>query len=116
MAITSYEKEGKTLWKVYVNLRSNENSAIRVQRRIFEIKSESAAIAEEKKLIKLLTHELLKQEGRGLEWDTVVEYWELAKRKIGEDGYSELVGGVRRIGRRGQSPKSPGSMSRKSLS
>lgn len=91
MAITSYEKNGKILWKAYVNLRSKDNLAVRVQRRRLDLKTEAAAIAEEKKLIKLVTEELLKQEGRGLEWCEVVNLWELEMKKSGAENYSELT-------------------------
>lgn len=91
MAINSYEKNGKTLWKAYVNLRSRVNPTVRVQRRRLDLKSEAAAITEEKKLIKLVTEELLKQEGRGLNWGEVVERWELEMRQSGLENYSELT-------------------------
>lgn len=80
MAISSYEKSGRTFWKVYLNLRSRENSKIRVQRRILELSSEREAIAEEKKLLRELTSELAKLEGKGITWEDVIGRWEIAMR------------------------------------
>ena len=80
MATNSYQKEGKTLWKVYVNLRSRENPTIRVQRRVFDLETETAALVEEKKLLKQLTQELLKKEGQGSTWEAVISKWETARR------------------------------------
>lgn len=91
MAITQYEKDGKTLWKVYVNLRSGDNPTVRVQRRLFDLKTEAAAIAEEKRLIKLCTQELLRQEGRGLEWGEVVDRWEMEMKKSGRKDHSDVT-------------------------
>lgn len=89
MAINSYQEEGKTLWKVYVNLRSRENSTIRVQRRVFDLETETAALAEEKKLLKQLTQELLKKEGQGSTWEAVISKWEMARRSDNEaESYS----------------------------
>lgn len=91
MAITSYEKNGKTLWKVYVNLRGKVNPDVRVQRRRFDLRSESVAIAEERKLIKLLTEELIRQEGRGVEWGTLIDRWELEMKTNGSEDHSSIT-------------------------
>lgn len=81
MAISTYEKDGQRLWKVYVNLRSKVNPTVRVQKVVVDLKSETAAIAEEKKLLKLLSQEVLRRERRGLEWETVIDRWEAEMRK-----------------------------------
>lgn len=80
MAITRYEQDGKTLWKVYLNLRSKVNPTIRVQKRILELESEKAAQTEEKKLLRELSEKLAKLEGQGLTWNDVIERWEIAVR------------------------------------
>ena len=80
MAISSYEKNGKTLWKVYINLRSKNNPTIRAQKLVLGLETEKAALAEEKKLLRQLTENLAKQEGQGLTWETVIGRWELAMR------------------------------------
>ncbi len=78
MSISSYEKDGKTLWKVYVNLRGNNN--IRVQKVTPDLESEKAALAEEKKLLKELAQIVAKREGQGLEWEEIISRWEMAMR------------------------------------
>lgn len=89
MAITSYQQNGKTLWKIYLNFRSSSNPKIRVQKRIFDIKTEAAAVSEEKKLIKLMTEELMRKEGYGLPWETIIERWEIAmKSAVAQMRYS----------------------------
>lgn len=80
MAISSYQKGGKTFWKLYVNVRSKVNPKLRVQRRIFDLNSEREALAEEKKLLREMSFELAKLEGRGLTWDEVIGRWEMAMR------------------------------------
>lgn len=61
MAISKYEKNGQTLWKVYLNIRSKVYPAIRVQRRVFDLLSEREANAEEKRLLRDLTEELARR-------------------------------------------------------
>ncbi|MGE4234146.1 MAG: tyrosine-type recombinase/integrase [Bacteriovoracia bacterium] len=80
MAISSYEKDGKTLWMVYVNIRSKVDPTVRVQKRVFDFKSENAALAEERKLLRDLTEQLVHQESRGPTWRVVIEKWESAMR------------------------------------
>jgi len=80
MAITSYEKDGKKVWTVYLNLRSKESPSLRVQRRLRDIPSEREAIAEEKKLVRTLTEELATLEGKGLTWDDIIDRWEQTMR------------------------------------
>ena len=51
MGIKSYRKDEKVLWKVYVNLRSKDNPALRTQRNFSGIESKAAALRIEKQLI-----------------------------------------------------------------
>ena len=78
MAISSYEKNGKTLWKVYLNLRSKNDPTIREQKLVQGIESEKAAIAEEKKLFRELSTALANRTSKGYSWGAVLESWELA--------------------------------------
>jgi integrase len=80
MAITHYEQDGKVFWQVYVNVRSKVDPSIRKQKRVCDITSEKAAIAEEKRLLRELSTELAQQEGKGLTWDQVIGRWEMAMR------------------------------------
>jgi len=76
MAIKQYEKDGTAFWKVYVNLRSKVDPSIRVQKHLLDFKSEAAARSEEKRLIKLLTEKLVQEEGRGSQWEYLIDRWE----------------------------------------
>lgn len=75
MAISQYEKNGKTLWRVYLDLRGRGTSRARAQRRINGLTSEREAIAAEKKLMRELTEELSKEESAGVKWREVIERW-----------------------------------------
>jgi len=76
MGIKSYRKDEKVLWKVYVNLRSKENSAMRVQKSVSSIESRSAALRVEKQLIAELSKELGLKMGIGLSWRKIFDKWE----------------------------------------
>lgn len=80
MAITSYEKDGKTFWRVYLNLRSKDDPTIREQKLVQGIESEKAALAEEKRLYRELSQKLASKESQGLTWDSVLTQWELKMR------------------------------------
>jgi integrase len=88
MSVTQYEKDGKTFWRVYLDLRSRKNPRIRAQRRINGIKSEREAIAEEKKLLRELTEELTRLEGMGLTWGEVIDRWESQQKIFPTKQYS----------------------------
>ena len=81
MAITEYEKDGKKFYKVYVNIRGKNNKRVRVQKKLYDIQSRSAALKDEKRLIKEVTEKVLKLEGKGLLWKEVIFRWEIAAKK-----------------------------------
>ncbi|MCM0606259.1 MAG: hypothetical protein KA715_09225 [Xanthomonadaceae bacterium] len=66
MSVSSYEKDGKKLWKIYLNIRSKENPAIREQKMVAGFESEKAALAEEKKLTREITEKLVKRASQGI--------------------------------------------------
>ena len=76
MSVTSYEQNGKRLWKVYVNVRSKENPAIRKQRKAKGFESEKAALSEEKKLLRKLTESIGVQASQGFSWEAVIDRWQ----------------------------------------
>ena len=76
MAIKEYLKNGKTVFKVYVQTRGKTIKRIRLQKALYEIESEAVARREEKRLIKELAEKLAKLEGKGLFWSEVVDRWE----------------------------------------
>ncbi len=63
-----------------MSIRSKEKSTLRVQRRMDGLASEREANAEEKKLLRELSHELAKREGKGMTWEEVIGRWEMAMR------------------------------------
>ncbi|RYZ68252.1 MAG: site-specific integrase [Proteobacteria bacterium] len=77
MAVKSYEKDGKSLWMVYVNVRHPTVPGVRKQSKIKGLKTESAALQEEKKLLQRLTSELMSEADLGPTWGEVVNAWEL---------------------------------------
>jgi len=77
MAISHYKTDdGETLWKVYVNIRSKTNAAIRAQRRIAGVMTLKEAQKEETKLIRECEREILEKENQGSTWSAVVDAWE----------------------------------------
>lgn len=77
MAITQYEENGVSYFKVYVHLRSRTNRNIRIQKYARLLKSETEARKVEKKLIKEASIELQKKDGKGLLWNDILHLWTL---------------------------------------
>jgi integrase len=75
MSVTKYEKNGKILWRVYVDLRGRRDSKIRVQKRINDIASEREAKSEEKRVLRELSEQINTLEAKGVRWIEVVERW-----------------------------------------
>lgn len=78
MAISEYQKNGKSFFKVYVQCRGKKFKRIRLQKLIRDIESIAAARREERRLIKELAEQVAKTEGKGLLWSEVIERWETA--------------------------------------
>lgn len=77
MATLSYHsKTGEQLWKVYVNVRSKSDPAVRAQRRVSGCKSQREAEREEVKLIRECEREIAEKEALGSSWGNVVESWQ----------------------------------------
>lgn len=91
MAVTSYEKDGKVLWSVYISLRSTVVRKVRVQKRINGIENEKAARTEEKKLLSDLSKQLVKEEARGSLWEEVINRWEADKLTYSLDDYTKTT-------------------------
>lgn len=80
MAVISYKKDGKTYWKIYINLRSKVDPAIRVQKLLIGFTSQTRAEAEEKKLLIELGKKLERLQSQGATWETVIDRWEHDRR------------------------------------
>lgn len=80
MSVSSYEKNGKTYWKVYATVRSKKIPSLRKQKRIFDLPTEKIAHQKEKDLLIQLMEELTQAENKGYTWEEIVGSWELAMR------------------------------------
>jgi integrase len=76
MAIIEYEKNGKKVFKVYVQFRGKSLKHLRVQKVLYSVESLAIARREERRLIKELAEKLAKLEGKGLQWSEVLFRWE----------------------------------------
>lgn len=85
MSISSYtSQEGKTFWKVYINLRSKIDPRIRVQREERRIESKGKAERREKELNELCLREIIQKEGSQPTFGEIVDKWEKYRRDSGE--------------------------------
>lgn len=81
MSINTYEQNGTTLYKVYVNLRSKINCQIREQKLVKGITTLQKAQKEEKRIIQELTLKISRRESLGDTWGEVVQKWANFHRK-----------------------------------
>lgn len=99
MAISTYDSEcGKTLWKIYVNVRSKTNTGIRAQRRVNALETEREAKREETRLIRECEREIAEKESRGSNFGAVVERFEeyLALESLHSTTKSDYIATVRK--------------------
>jgi len=75
MSIKEYQEDGKTLFSVYVHVKSNVDPLIRVQRRKRNLKTYKEAVKEETRIIKEALKELGSREEKGGTWERVIELW-----------------------------------------
>ncbi len=80
MAISTYKKDGKEFYHVYVQARGKEDGSLRVQKRKTKVKTLSEAQKIEKILFKAVIEKVAKLEGRGLTWRDIVDRWEIKAR------------------------------------
>lgn len=80
MAITTYEKNGKTYFRVYVQDRSKTFSNIRIQRSKAGITTIVEARREEKKLTRHVYELIAQMESRGITWKELVHRWEICAK------------------------------------
>src|SRR5690606_29195707 len=85
MAISEYQKDGKTFYKVYVQCRGKKYKQIRLQKLIKDIETLAAARREERQWLQELARQVEKLEGKGLTWSEVLHRWEAS-------AYSNLLG------------------------
>lgn len=78
MAVIEYQKNGKKVFKVYVQFRGKTIKRIRLQKVLYDIELLTVARREERRLIKELAEKLAKLEGKGLLWSEVIDRWENA--------------------------------------
>ena len=76
MAISEYQKNGKTFYKVYVQCRGKKFKQIRLQKLIMGIESLAVARREERQWLQELARKVEKLEGKGLTWSEILFRWE----------------------------------------
>ncbi|MGZ3789428.1 MAG: tyrosine-type recombinase/integrase [Bacteriovorax sp.] len=91
MAIKSYEKNGKTLYQVYVNVRSKLDPKVRAQKTVSDLQSLSLARREENKIYQELGVKLKVREGTAESWERIVNRWELEAKKGNLGEYSPIT-------------------------
>jgi integrase len=75
MAITEYQVNGVTLYKIYVNVKSRIDPLIRVQKRRNNFATYKEAEKEETRITKESLIELGNKEKEGDRWDRIIELW-----------------------------------------
>ena len=93
MAIRTQIKEGKKLFQVYVNLRSQKDPQIRVQKTVSGLESKAAARREELKVHQELAKKIAFLEGRSGTWEFIIEKWksEAQSGNLGEYNPSTIM-------------------------
>jgi integrase len=81
MAISNYEIDGRQYFRVYVQAVGKRDKSLRIQRSKFKVESIMEARKIEKTLIKSVTEEIGKLEGRGLTWEDILFRWEVSARQ-----------------------------------
>lgn len=76
MAIKSYEKNGKTLYQVYVNVRSKTDARVRAQKTVSDLQSLALARQEENRINLELGKRILELEGKADTWESIIHKWE----------------------------------------
>lgn len=76
MAIKSYEKNGKTLYQVYVNVRSKTDVGVRAQKTVSDLQSLALARREENRINLELGKRILELEGKADTWESIIHKWE----------------------------------------
>ena len=80
MAITEYEEDDKTYFKVRVNLRSPTVQGLRVERKKSGLKSKSEALRLERKYERECERILMEKEAQGFTWEVLINDWEIAAK------------------------------------
>lgn len=87
MTVRSYQKDGKRLWRVTIDMRSPDIPTARIQGKQSGFKSEREALAAEKRLLKDAARKLAVRESKGSTWGEVIRRWELYHRQNPSDRY-----------------------------
>jgi integrase len=75
MAIKEYQCNGKTLFEVYVHVKSSTDATIRVQKRKRNIESYKDAARDEMRMIKEASTQLGVLETKGGTWERLIDLW-----------------------------------------
>jgi integrase len=91
MAVSSYLKDGKLLWRVYIDIRGRKDSRIRVQKRINGLVTEREALTKEKDLLRELSEQATQLESKGLRWEDVIDSWVRQQELFPTKRYAETT-------------------------
>jgi len=75
MAIKEYQLNGKTLYEVYVHVKSSNDPLLRVQKKKRNIQTQKDAARDEMRMIKEALIELGSLEEKGNSWERIIELW-----------------------------------------
>lgn len=75
MAIKEYQSNGKTLYEVYVHVKSSNDPLLRVQKKKRNIQTQKDAARDEMRMIKEALIELGSLEEKGNSWERIIELW-----------------------------------------
>lgn len=90
MAIRSYEKNGKTLYRIYATGRSKRDPKIRVQSARIGFESLALARREENNIFQEIGKKILALEGRAKTWEDIIYYWKAEAEKGNAGSYSQV--------------------------
>ena len=75
MSVFSYNENGQTFWRYYINIRSKRNPQIRLQRIRGGFKTQKEAEKEERTQFVQVTSEIARLENQGFTWDSIIQRW-----------------------------------------
>ena len=89
MSVFSYNENGQTFWRYYINIRSRKNPQIRLQRMRGGFKTQKEAEKEERIQFVQVTSEIARLENQGFTWDSIIQRWSDFHELYGSHRYSK---------------------------
>lgn len=89
MSVFSYNENGQTFLRYYINIRSKKNPQIRLQRMRGGFKTQKEAEKEERTQFVQVTSEIARLENQGFTWDSIIQRWSDFHELYGSHRYSK---------------------------